>query len=78
MFSYFFPCQPDSIKPASDRGHRSEQSKREALNAVVEQQSKLCNEKNIASLIFIFCAFFFFLSVRVLPEIFDTAFVDVS
>lgn len=51
---------------------------RKALNAVVEQQSKLCNEKNIASLIFIFCAFFFFLSVRVLSEIFVTAFVDVS
>jgi len=48
------------------------------LNAVVQQQSKLGSAKNIASLMLIFCAFFFFLPVRVLPDSFVTAFVDVS
>lgn len=77
IFFFQFSCQLDSIKPVSDKGHRSEQSK-EALNAVVQQQRKSGNEKNFASLIFIFCAFFFYLPVRVLPESFVTAFVDVS
>lgn len=72
-----FSCQLDSIKPVSDKRRRSEESK-EALNAVVQQQSKLGTERIIASLMFIFCAFFFFLPVRVLPDSLVTAFVNVS